>query len=415
MRSRSIREGSVGLLIILGLSLFAGLILWLRGVSLGRRSYKVFVDFANVAGMEQGTPVRYRGVTVGKITRTRPGPNGVEVEIEISPPDLVIPRNVRVEANQSGLLGSTSIDIFPTEQLTAEIEAKPLDRDCDPSLIVCNKARLQGKIGVSVDELIRASIKFADVYSQPEFFNNLNTLAKNSATAAAEVTQLTKEFRDLTRITRVQIASLSRTAQSVEGTAQAFTVTAGKLGLTADQVNGLIDTNRTSLVSTLNNVNLITRDLRSTVYKLGPVVDRVDQGELLKNLEILSANAAQASANLRDVSNALNSPTNLVVLQQTLDSARATFQNAQKITSDLEELTGDPTLLDNLRKLINGLSGLVSSTDQLQQQTQVAQVLTPMLTSTTGDRAKVKAVKSQAANSDQLNHLADPLKKSAEN
>ncbi|HIK18162.1 MAG TPA: MCE family protein [Leptolyngbyaceae cyanobacterium M33_DOE_097] len=415
MRSRSIREGSVGLLIILGLSLFAGLILWLRGVSLGRRSYKVFIDFANVAGMEQGTPVRYRGVTVGKITRTRPGPNGVEVEIEISPPDLVIPKDVRVEANQSGLLGSTSIDIFPTERLTAEIEAKPLDRDCDPSLIVCNKARLQGQIGVSVDELIRASIKFADVYSQPEFFNNLNTLAKNSATAAAEVTQLTKEFRDLTRITRVQIASLSRTAESVEGTAQAFTVTAGKLGLTADQVNGLIDTNRTSLVSTLNNVNLITRDLRSTVYKLGPVVDRVDQGELLKNLEVLSANAVQASANLRDVSNALNSPTNLVVLQQTLDSARATFQNAQKITSDLEELTGDPALLDNLRKLINGLSGLVSSTDQLQQQTQVAQVLTPMLTSTTGDRSKVKAVKSHTVNSDQLNHLADPLKKSAEN
>jgi len=415
MRSRSIREGSVGLLIILGLSLFAGLILWLRGVSLGRRSYKVFIDFANVAGMEQGTPVRYRGVTVGKITRTRPGPNGVEVEIEISPPDLVIPRDVRVEANQSGLLGSTSIDIFPTERLTAEVEANPLDRDCDPTLIVCNRARLQGQIGVSVDELIRASIKFADVYSQPEFFNNLNTLAKNSATAAAEVTQLTKEFRDLTRVTRVQIASLSRTAQSVEGTAEAFTVTAGKLGLTADQVNGLIDANRTSLVSTLNNVNLITRDLRSTVYKLGPVVDRVDQGELLQNLEILSANAAQASANLRDVSNALNSPTNLVVLQQTLDSARATFQNAQKITSDLEELTGDPTLLDNLRKLINGLSGLVSSTDQLQQQTQVAQVLTPMLTSTTGDRSKVKAVKSQAVDSKLPSHLANPLKKSAEN
>jgi len=50
------------------------------------------------------------------------------------------------------------------------------------------------------------------------------------------------------------------------------------------------------------------------------------------------------SANLRDISNALNSPTNLLVLQQTLDSARVTFQNAQKITSDLDELTGDPAL-----------------------------------------------------------------------
>jgi len=49
---------------------------------------------------------------------------------------------------------------------------------------------------------------------------------------------------------------------------------------------------------------------------------------------------------LRDVSNALNNPTNLLVLQQTLDSARVTFQNTQKITSDLDELTG--TLRDEI-------------------------------------------------------------------
>jgi len=61
------------------------------------------------------------------------------------------------------------------------------------------------------------------------------------------------------------------------------------------------------------------------------------------------------------------------VLQQTLDSARVTFQNAQKITSDLDELTGDPAFRENIRQLINGLSGLVSSTQQLQQQVEVAE------------------------------------------
>ncbi len=379
MRSRSIREGTVGLLILLGLAMFAGVILWLRGVSLGRRSYRVTMDFKNIAGMQEGTPVRYRGLTVGKIVRTRPGPNGVEVEVEISPSDLIIPKkNLTVEANQSGLLGSTAIDILPRSNLTTPVSANPLDKDCDRDLIVCHQSRLDGQIGVSVDELIRASIKFADVYSDREFFNNLNALTRNSAQAAAEVTALTKEFQDLTRVAKVQIASLSATAQEFSTTAQSLTTTSEKLGLTADQVSGLIATNRASLVDTLENVNLITRDLRSTVDKLGPVVDQVQQGELLRNLETLSANAAQASANLRDVSNALNNQTNLAVLQQTLDSARATFQNAQKITADLEELTGDPALRDNLRKLINGLSGLVSSTQQLQQQSQVAQVLLPL-------------------------------------
>jgi phospholipid/cholesterol/gamma-HCH transport system substrate-binding protein len=50
----------------------------------------------------------------------------------------------------------------------------------------------------------------------------------------------------------------------------------------------------------------------------------------------------------------------------------------EKITSDLDELTGDPQLRQNLRLLINGLSGLVSSTQQLEQQTQLAYTLSTL-------------------------------------
>ena len=55
-----------------------------------------------------------------------------------------------------------------------------------------------------------------------------------------------------------------------------------------------------------------------------------------------------------------------------------TFQNAQKITSDLDELTGDPSFRDSIRQLIEGLSGLVSSTQQVEQQVQVANTLDSM-------------------------------------
>lgn len=371
MRSRTIREGSVGLLILLGLGLFAGLILWLRGISLGARSYKVFIEFANIAGMQTGAPIRYRGVTVGKVTQTRPGPNGVVVEAEISPADLVMPRGLIIEANQSGLLSSTAIDITPMKQLQVAVDAKPLDPNCNEQLIVCNKSRLQGQIGVSVDELLRASLKFTNAYSDARFIANVNALAKNSAEAAAEATKLVREFNSVTRAVNQQIPALSGAARSVSQTADRF-------GLTANQLNSLITTNRTTLVDTLNNINQLTLQLQGTVSGLSPVLNRVQQGELLRNLELLSANAAAASTNLRDASQALNSPSNLLVLQQTLDSARATFQNAQKITADLDELTGDPTFRNNLRNLVNGLSGLVSSTQQLQQQAQFAQVLTPL-------------------------------------
>lgn len=394
MRSRTVREGSVGLLILLGLGLFVGLTLWLRGISVGKRSYNAVIEFANVGGMQEGAEVRYRGVTVGNISDIRPGPNGVEVEIAITPTDVIIPRDVVVEANQLGLISDVNIDITPQKPLpTGVIVAKPLDENCDPTLIICDGSRLQGQVGISTYELFRATTRFASVYSNPALYANINAAVRNSSIAAAGVAQLTRDLSGLTKSTQQQLGNFSAAANSVERAANQlsastnrtvtqFGATAEQIRLTAAQVDrlvtnldNLVTTNRSSLVTALNNINQASDQLRVTVNGLSPTVNRFTQGELIQNLETLSANAAQASANLRDVSNALNTPTNLLVLQQTLDSARVTFENTQKITSDLDELTGDPAFRNNLRELVNGLSGLVSSTQQLEQQVQLAQTL----------------------------------------
>jgi phospholipid/cholesterol/gamma-HCH transport system substrate-binding protein len=153
---------------------------------------------------------------------------------------------------------------------------------------------------------------------------------------------------------------------------------ADEFTVTARQINVLIDANRYSLAATLDNINQTSAQLRSTVQSLDQATTRVTQGDLLRNLEALSVNAAQASANLRDASQSLNNPANLTMLQQTLDAARDTFLNARKITAELDDLTGDPAFRDNLRNLINGLSRLLSSTQQLQQQARVTQLLVPL-------------------------------------
>ena len=374
MRSRMVREGSVGLLILGGLGLFGGLILWLRGLNPGNRSFSVTVDFSTIGGVQTGSPVRYRGVTVGRIDRISPDPNGVAVQVAIAPADLIIPRDSEVTVNQSGLLGETVLDIVPRKSLPdGAVAAKPLDRNCNKELILCEGSRINGALGISTDELVRASIKFANVYSDPKFTGNINSLTKNSSDAAAQITILSKEVTGLVKSARQEVGTFSGTAKSISNAADQF-------GLTIAQVNSLVTANRATLVSTLDNLNQTSGQLRVTVTRLSPTLDRVQQGQLIQNLETLSANAAQASTNLRDVSVKLNNSSNLTVLQQTLDSARATFQNAQKITADLDELTGDPQLRDDLRNLIRGLSGLTSSTQQLQQQAQVSQVLAPLAT-----------------------------------
>lgn len=373
MRSRTVREGSVGLLILTGLALFVGMALWIRGLNPANRSFKIFMEFANSAGLQDGAAVRYRGVTVGKIVGIRPQPNRVEVEAELSPAELIIPSKVIAQVNQSGLISQSAIELVPLVQLTGTVTAKPLDQDCNPALILCHNARLPGEAGVSVDELIRASVKFANTYTDPAFFKNVNSVVQNTSEAAAEITRLAKEFNLLTQSARQELRTFSASAAAISRTAD-------KIGVTADQVNNLIAANQSTLIGTLNNLSQTSLQLRGTVGNFGTTLNRVQRGELLQNLETLTVNASRASANLRAASDALTSPANLLMLQQTLDSARATFQNAQKITADLDELTGDPTFRNNLRNLVNGLSGLVSSTEQLQQQTQTAQLLTPLAT-----------------------------------
>ncbi|MBD2515304.1 MCE family protein [Nostoc sp. FACHB-973] len=384
---RTFREGSVGLLVLLGLGVFGIFFLWLNRFNATRGSYKAIIEFANAGGMQKGTPVRYRGVKVGNISRVKPGANSIDVEVEIVQTDLIIPRNVVIEANQTGLISESIIDITPKTTLPTGVAiAKPLEKNCNSSLIICNGSRLKGQVGISVDQLIRSSTELTNVYNDPKFYKNINGVLEATTVAATSFTDLSQDLRGLTKSLRQQLNTFSATANSVQrATSQlnvSATETVNQFGATAIQANRLLSnldklvvTNRSSLVGALNNITETSNQLRVTVSSLSPAVNRLTQGELLNNLEALSNNAAQASANLRDASKTLNDPKNIVVLQQTLDSARVTFENTQKITSDLDELTGDPTFRQNLRQLVNGLSSLVSSTQQMQQQVQVATTL----------------------------------------
>ncbi|WP_414549570.1 MlaD family protein [Anabaena sp. CCY 0017] len=391
---RTLREGSVGLLILLGLGAFVMIVLWLNRFTTGSNSYKFLVEFTNAGGMQRGAPVRYRGVKVGNISRLQAGSNAIEVEIEIFPADLMISSDVVIEANQSGLISESIIDITPKKSIPiGEAIAKPLDNNCDDSLIICHGSRLSGQIGISIDELIRSSTNLASTYSDPQFYQTLNRLLESSTAAATGVASLTQDFQGLSKSFQQQLGTFSATANSVQQSTNKLTTSATKtvdqLGATASEFSStanqasrllsnldeLVTSNRSSLVGALNNITETSNQLRVTVSSLSPAFDRLTQGELLNNLESLSANAAQASANLRDASKALNDPQNLVLMQQTLDSARVTFENTQKITSDLDELTGDPAFRQNLLQLVNGLSGLVSSTEQMQQDVKVAATL----------------------------------------
>ncbi|MEB3883374.1 MlaD family protein [Lyngbya sp. CCY1209] len=404
MRSRTVREGSVGFLILFGLGLFGATALWLRGVRLGQQNYQIVAEFPNATGMQVGTPVRYRGVKVGQVRALQPKSNGVVLTLNIDSVDLVMPRNSQVVANQIGLLSETYVDIVPAAPLPSSLlTVSPLGPDC-PEAILCDGAEVKGISGISMERLIATMLEFGELYSDPQLFANLNLAVQNTAIAAREATELSAKMGEFVDVAKVELGSFSqsidegigsfssqldglstdlrRSIDEVSGaavqSANSLERVATQVSTLAEQVNTLVATNRSTLVTTLNNINQTTEELGAAIATLTPILGRVEQGQLLENLEALSANAAEASANLRDVSQTVNNPDNLILLQQTLDSARATLQNLQKVTSDIDDLTGDPQFRDNLRNIVNGLGNILTSTQELERQTAVAQTLVPL-------------------------------------
>ena len=368
--SQSMRQSFVGLTVLVALGLFGAVVLWVQNFSLGGRSYKATIQFPNAGGMTVGTNVAYRGVKVGQVLSVIPEPAGVAVEIEIWPADRLIPSNSRVEATQAGLVGETSIDITPL-QLTplAEDIALPLDLDCDPALIICNGSRLTGEGQLDVNTLIRSLLKISNTLSDPEVTASIREIAQNASDALAEIAALGNEVTDA-----IQEARENRVLET------AIT----SIGQAADEINLFLASNRGTLVATLDSLKGTSDQIQVTVADLRPILNRVEQGELLDDLEALSANAAEASANIRDLTTELNHPTNLLLLQQTLESARSVFENIQKITSDVDEVTGSPQFRQDVMRLIEALSDLLSSTQLLYQQVQYAQLLQSSAAAVTG-------------------------------
>jgi phospholipid/cholesterol/gamma-HCH transport system substrate-binding protein len=426
------REGSVGLMLIAGLGIFAAAALWLRGIGPSGQKYMINAQFTEAAGIQQGGAVRFRGIRVGKIATIKPSENGVEVGLEITDPTLKIPRNSIAEVSQTGLIGEPVIEIVPQGAVSlAANAANAVDSNCDVNAIVCNNSQMSGRAGSSFNELLRRAAALVNRYESPEIVDGLKKTLTNASQAAADISVLSKKFGDLPDSIKKELSTVSVSANTVTKsldttvrnadiaiqkvgkatdtitiTANKFGATADKFGVTADQVNktasginttaadysklaqsvdGLVSENRQIFKTTLTSFNALSVDLRKTVNSLDPTISKlnttiakVDSDALAKDLKSILANANKTTENLRDVSIRLNNPKTLDTLQETLVSARLTFQNVQKITADLDEVTGDPGFRSNIKKLVNGLSSLVSSGETLEQQIKLAQDLEPI-------------------------------------
>lgn len=398
LRSRLLREGSLGLFLLLGLMVFGGIVFFLKGGRFQQNSYQVKLEFENAGGLTEGGKVLYRGVEVGKIVGIQPNSNGIEVTTEINS-KLPIPNDVEVYTIKSGLLGEATVNLKPNRELTTEAkEINPLSLECpEKAEILCNNQVIEAQ---SSPDLILSLTRLSNLYSDPALFENINDAIANIAIAGEKAAKLSDDLsefmievkEDINEASQVvnefqsTAKSISRTAdtatEQINRIANEFSNTSGEIHLLVTNLNGVIEENQLSLSKAIVNISQTTKDVSQLAQNTDKLITKFDQSlsedevkNIIANLEKATGNFEQISGDLLALSKQINDPANLVTLQQTLDSARVTFANTAKITSDLDELTGDPQFRTNIRKLVNGLSNLVSYTELLEKQVQLAIVL----------------------------------------
>ena len=366
-RSRAVREGAVGLLILGGVLTFAGLFVWIYNLRLGSQGYGFTLRYQAVSGLSEGSSLRLRGVNVGRVDQILPGADSVRVSVSVN--SLTpIPRNSIFTTSQTGLVGETVIDIKPSTQDPLSASAgSPLDA-CDPVQIICAGDELEGTPGVDFADLLTVFDQLSRRVNTDEFFTGLDTTLDAVAVVSEEVASLSNALEaavaDLD-LTTLDLGEFTAAARSTQEVAAAIGETATTLQTVTAQVGQALTENRQRLDVSLANVEALTANLRQASDSLQPMLtDPQLQASLrqsITDIQTASRNVAELTDQANQLMAQLNDPGTIATLRQTLDSARSTFENAEKISADIDELTGDPQFRESLRNLVQGLSGLVSS------------------------------------------------------
>lgn len=111
-----------------------------------------------------------------------------------------------------------------------------------------------------------------------------------------------------------------------------------------------------SLVNSSKEFDAVAKEARTVLAQLGDELERATP--TITNLNVATAEAAEAARHIKNLSGALDNPQTVNDLKQTVSNARSLTQRFDAVGGDLEQLTDDPAFMKAVRDVAIGLGAL---------------------------------------------------------
>ena len=255
----------IGLFVVASLMLGVMTVIWL-GASRYFQESQTFVAYFtdSVQGLETGSPVKFRGVSVGRVNRIKMAPDAQHIEVEMGlQPGFKVDENLGIRMSLLGLTGQKYLEM---DKLKPEEKREPVTFDFKPPypVIATYPSEIKDFVNAmdnifqkikAVDlakisnHLVRVSAKLDKILSDP----NVDNMGADAAETLREMKTAAKQINQ--EVARLRLSK--------------------RLGNTLDNASSLLKDSSGTVRSvdrmihrTDNNLNRLTRKLDRSVDNL---------------------------------------------------------------------------------------------------------------------------------------------------
>lgn len=348
-------EALVGMVVLAGIVVALVGSIWLSGATFGSPQRTLTAVFSEVGVLAEGSPVKYRGVKVGKVTKIELAPRGDGVLVTLNVADEVV------------LPGDPGVVVMP-ESFFGDWQAAIVSRASWKTLEFVQMPGVRALPGATMPDITQLTAVAADIAGNLQVLSDRIGLAFTEQTAL-DIRRTVENVEDISGQMKGFIDQQTRLYGQVgtnvlESTANIRNATA-EASLTARQLRGQFTTGDVQAVLTnarraSENLAAFSNQLNSAASGVPGLVARTDTtiAAFGRTANTLNTTVAGLQPGLQQL------PVTMQQAQQAMTTLNQAMQKINEGNGTLGRLIADPALYEETQRAIVTLRRLLADVQQ---------------------------------------------------